>query len=237
MTKLSIQGAGIMGRPSVSADLFDTLSKANINVRLIATSEIKVSCVIEINNIPKAIRFVAEKFKLSDTQIFVNPINEKQDQPEVRGIALDKNQVQVSFRKLPDRPGVAASICLALAENNLLIDTIVQSERISSLKTKDISLTMNKQDREKANLVFEALTKKLPGSYIEDGPAIAKVSTVGAGMAFKVGTAGKIFRALADQNINIEMIATSEIRTSCIVLEKDCNKAVKAIHNHFELEK
>jgi len=237
MTKLSIQGAGIMGRPSVSADLFDTLSQANINVRLIATSEIKVSCVIEINNIPKAIRFVAEKFKLSDTQIFVNPIKAKQDQPEVRGIALDKNQVQVSFRKLPDRPGVAASICLALAENNLLIDTIVQSERISSLKTKDISLTMNKQDREKANLVFEALTKKLPGSYIEDGPAIAKVSTVGAGMAFKVGTAGKIFRALADQNINIEMIATSEIRTSCIVFEKDCDKAVNAIHNHFELEK
>jgi len=237
MTKLSIQGAGIMGRPSVSADLFDTLSQANINVRLIATSEIKVSCVIEINNIPKAIRFVAEKFKLSDTQIFVNPINKKQDQPEVRGIALDKNQVQVSFRKLPDRPGVAASICLALAENNLLIDTIVQSERISTLKTKDISLTMNKQDREKANLVFEALTKKLPGSYIKDGPAIAKVSTVGAGMAFKVGTAGKIFRALADQNINIEMIATSEIRTSCIVLEKDCDKAVNAIHNHFELEK
>ncbi len=237
MTKLSIQGAGIMGRPSVSADLFDTLSQANINVRLIATSEIKVSCVIEINNIPKAIRFVAEKFKLSDTQIFINPIIEKQDQPEVRGIALDKNQVQVSFRKLPDRPGVAASICLALAENNLLIDTIVQSERISSLKTKDISLTMNKQDREKANLVFEALTKKLPGSYIEDGPAIAKVSTVGAGMAFKVGTAGKIFRALADQNINIEMIATSEIRTSCIVLEKDCDQAVNAIHNHFELEK
>jgi len=237
MTKLSIQGAGIMGRPSVSADLFDTLSQANINVRLIATSEIKVSCVIEINNIPKAIRFVAEKFKLSDTQIFVNPINKKQDQPEVRGIALDKNQVQVSFRKLPDRPGVAASICLALAENNLLFDTIVQSERISSLKTKDISLTMNKQDREKANLVFEALTKKLPGSYIEDGPAIAKVSTGGEGMAFKVGTAGKIFRALANQNINIEMIATSEIRTSCIVLEKDCDNAVIAIHNHFLLDK
>ncbi len=237
MTKLSIQGAGILGRPSVSADLFDTLSQANINVRLIATSEIKVSCVIEINNIPKVIRFVAEKFKLSDTQIFVNPINEKQDQPEVRGIALDKNQVQVSFRKLPDHPGVAASICLALAENDLLFDTIVQSERSSSLKTKDISFTMNKQDREKANLVFEALTKKLPGSYIEDGPAIAKVSTVGAGMAFKVGTAGKIFRALADQNINIEMIATSEIRTSCIVLEKDCDTAVNAIHNHFELEK
>ena len=96
---------------------------------------------------------------------------------------------------------------------------------------------MNKQDREKANLVFEALTKKLPGSYIEDGPEIAKVSTVGAGMAFKVGTAGKIFRALANQNINIEMIATSEIRTSCIVLEKDCDKAVNASHNYFELEK
>ena len=237
MTKLSIQGAGIMGRPSVSADLFDTLSQANINVRLIATSEIKVSCVIEIINLPKAIRFVGEKFKLSDTQIFVNPKYEKKDQPEVRGIALDRNQVQVSFRKLPDRPGVAASICLALAENNLIFDTIVQSERISSLKTKDISFTLNKEDRQKADLVFHSLTKKLPGTFIEDGPAIAKVSTVGAGMAFKAGTAGKIFRALANKNINIEMIATSEIRTSCIVLEKDCDEAVNAIHSHFQLDK
>jgi len=237
MTKLSIQGAGIMGRPSVSADLFDTLSQANINVRLIATSEIKVSCVIELNNIPKAIRFVGEKFKLSDSQIYVNPLYKRQDQPEVRGIALDKNQVQVSFRNLPDKPGVAASICLALAENNLIFDTIVQSERMTSLKTKDISFTMNKQDRQKANAIFDFLTRKLPGSFIEDGPAIAKVSAVGTGMAFKVGTAGKIFRALAKNNINIEMIATSEIRTSCIVLEKDCDKAVNAIHNHFELEK
>ncbi len=237
MTKLSIQGAGIMGRPSISAELFDTLSKANINVRLIATSEIKVSCVIEINNISKAIRFVGEKFKLSETQILINPRYERKDQPEVRGIALDKNQVQVSFRKLPDKPGVAASICLALAESNLIFDTIVQSERITSLKTKDISFTINKQDREKADIVFKSLTEKLKGSYIEDGPAIAKVSAVGAGMAFKVGTAGKIFRALANENINIEMIATSEIRTSCIVLEKNCDKAVNAIHKHFELNK
>ena len=237
MTKLSIQGAGIMGRPSVSADLFDTLSQANINVRLIATSEIKVSCVIDIDNIPKAIRFVSEKFKLSDKQIFINPVIEREDQPEVRGIALDKNQVQVSIRNLPDKPGVAASICLALAENNLIFDTIVQSERLTSLKTKDISFTMSKQDRERANTIFYSLTKKLAGSFIEDGPAIAKVSTVGAGMAFKVGTAGKIFRALANKNINIEMIATSEIRTSCIVLEKDCDQAVNAIHSYFQLDK
>ena len=237
MTKLSIQGAGIMGRPSVSADLFDTLSQANINVRLIATSEIKVSCVIDIDNIPKAIRFVSEKFKLSDKQIFINPVIEREDQPEGRGIALDKNQVQVSIRNLPDKPGVAASICLALAENNLIFDTIVQSERLTSLKTKDISFTMSKQDRERANTIFHSLTKKLAGSFIEDGPAIAKVSTVGAGMAFKVGTAGKIFRALANKNINIEMIATSEIRTSCIVLEKDCDQAVNAIHSYFQLDK
>ncbi len=237
MTKLSIQGAGIMGRPSVSADLFDTLSQANINVRLIATSEIKVSCVIDIDNIPKAIRYVSEKFKLSDKQIFINPVIEREDQPEVRGIALDKNQVQVSIRNLPDKPGVAASICLALAENNLIFDTIVQSERLTSLKTKDISFTMSKQDRERANTIFHSLTKKLAGSFIEDGPAIAKVSTVGAGMAFKVGTAGKIFRALANKNINIEMIATSEIRTSCIVLEKDCDQSVNAIHSYFQLDK
>ena len=235
MTKLSIQGAGIMGRPSISAEFFDTLSKANINVRLIATSEIKVSCVINLKDIAKAIRFVGGKFKLSTNQIFINPISEKKDKPEVRGIALDKNQVQVSFRNLPDKPGVAASICLALAEANLIFDTIVQSERNSELNTKDISFTMNKEDRLNAENVLKMLIKKYPESRLEDGQAIAKVSAVGAGMAFKEGTAAKIFRALANENINIEMIATSEIRTSCVVLEKDCNNAVNAIHNYFKL--
>ena len=235
MTKLSIQGAGIMGRPSISAEFFDTLSKANINVRLIATSEIKVSCVIDLKDINKAIRFVGEKFKLCNNQIFINPISEVKDKPEVRGIALDKNQVQVSFRNLPDKPGVAASICLSLAEANLIFDTIVQSERNSELNTKDISFTMNKEDRLSAENVLESLIQKYPDSRLEDGQAIAKVSAVGAGMAFKEGTAAKIFRALANENINIEMIATSEIRTSCIVLEKNCNKAVNAIHNFFKL--
>ena len=236
MTKLSIQGAGIMGRPSISAEFFDTLSKANINVSLIATSEIKVSCVIDVKDISKATRIVGEKFKLFGNQILINPILKIKDEPEVRGIALDKNQVQVSFRNLPDKPGVVASICLALAEANLIFDTIVQSERTTELNTKDISFTMSKDDRKNADHILKNLLQKLPGSIIVDGPAIGKVSAVGAGMAFKVGTAGRIFRALANEQINIEMIATSEIRTSCVVLEKDCNKAVKAIHKFFKLD-
>jgi len=235
MTKLSIQGAGIMGRPSISAEFFDTLSKANINVSLIATSEIKVSCVIDVKDISKATRFVGEKFKLFGSQILINPSLKIKDEPEVRGIALDKNQVQVSFRNLPDKPGVVASICLALAEANLIFDTIVQSERTTELNTKDISFTMSKDDRKNADHILKNLLQKLPGSIIVDGPAIGKVSAVGAGMAFKVGTAGRIFRALANEKINIEMIATSEIRTSCVVLEKDCNKAVMAIHKFFKL--
>mgnify|MGYP001401180496 CR=1 FL=1 len=235
MTKLSIQGAGIMGRPSVSAELFDSLSKANINVRVIATSEIKVSCVIDKPDIQKAIRIVGEKFKLSNNQIVINPSLEKKEDPEVRGIALDKNQVQISFRNLPDKPGVAASICSALAEANLVFDTIVQSNRTTQINTKDISLTMSKDDRKNADNTLEAISRMLPGLEIEEGPSIAKVSAVGSGMASKVGTAAKIFKALANENINIEMIATSEIRTSCIVLNKDCNKAVRAIHEFFKL--
>ena len=237
MTKLSIQGAGIMGRPSISAEFFDTLSKANINVSLIATSEIKVSCVIDVKDISKATRFVGEKFKLNGNQILINPRLQIIDEPEVRGVALDKNQVQVSFRNLPDKPGVVASICLALAEANLIFDTIVQSERTTKSNAKDISFTMSKDDRKNADQILKSLSQKLQGSIVVDGPAIGKVSAVGAGMAFKVGTAGKIFRALANEKINIEMIATSEIRTSCVVLEKDCNKAVSAIHKYFNLDK
>tara|TARA_Y100001970_G_scaffold285458_1_gene405299 strand:+ start:6075 stop:7829 length:1755 start_codon:yes stop_codon:yes gene_type:complete len=235
MAKISIQGAGIMGRPSISANLFETLSQANINVRLIATSEIKVSCVIDTKNRDKASRAITDTFNLQKQQININEFRKNIDYPEVRGIALDTNQSQVSIKNIPDKPGVAASICLALSEANIIFDTIVQSERFSTEGTKDISFTLNKLDIVDAEKALKELTKDWSGSSIEYGKSIARVSAVGAGMATTAGTAGKIFRALANEKINIDMIATSEIRTSCIVSKEDGNNAVRAIHEFFNL--
>ncbi len=237
LTKLSIYGAGIMGRPGIASSLFQTLSDSGINIRLIATSEVKVSCVIDSELGKKALRSVGEVFKLSDKQITLNPIIENKNEPEVRGIALDKDQIQISVKNVPDMPGTASTICSTLAEKSISLDTIVQSERKHKDKTKDISFTLKKNDRSEAKYILEELLNNWEGSSLEEGESIVRISAVGSGMPFTKGTAGKIFRALANQNINIEMIATSEIRTTCIISEKYGEKALNEIHSCFKLGK
>ena len=236
-SKLSIYGAGIMGRAGIASSLFQTLSDSEINIRLIATSEVKVSCVIDAEFGKKALRNVGEVFKLNNKQITINPIIENKDEPEVRGIALDKDQIQVSVKNVPDQPGTASTICSTLAEKNISLDTIVQSERNhkTKTKTKDISFTLKKNDRSEAKYLLQELLSKWKGSKLEEGNAIVRISAVGSGMPFTKGTAGKIFRALANQKINIEMIATSEIRTTCIISEKYGERALNEIHSYFKL--
>ncbi len=233
MSKLSISGSGIMGRPGIAASLFDTLSRAGINLRLIATSEVKVSCVINASLGGKAIRAVAEKFELNENQTRINPIEMDIDSPAVRGVALDQEQAQLSVINVPDRPGTAAALCSSMAEAGISLDTIVQSERKHQNGSRDISFTLKKEDRLKANQALGPLLAQWQGAHLQDGPAIARVSAVGAGMPNTPGTAGKMFRALADKKINIAMIATSEIRTSCVVQQPDGEKALKAVHKKF----
>ena len=224
-----------MGRPGIASSLFQTLSDSGINIRLIATSEVKVSCVIDADLGKKALRSVGEVFKLNDKQISLNPVFENNNEPEVRGIALDKDQIQVSVKNIPDKPGTASTICSTLAEKNISLDTIVQSERSHENKTKDISFTLKKNDRREAKFALEELISNWKGSKLEEGDAIVRISAVGSGMPFTKGTAGKMFRALANQKINIEMIATSEIRTTCIISEKYGEKALNEIHSCFQL--
>ncbi|WP_269609087.1 aspartate kinase [Prochlorococcus marinus] len=237
LTKLSIYGAGIMGRTGIASSLFQTLSDSGINIRLIATSEVKVSCVIDAELGKKALRSVGEVFKLTDKQITLNPIIETNNEPEVRGIALDKDQIQISVKNVPDKPGTASTICSTLAEKNISLDTIVQSERKHQDKTKDISFTLKKNDRSDAKYALRELISNWKGATLEEGESIVRISAVGSGMPFTKGTAGKIFRALANQKINIEMIATSEIRTTCIISEKYGEKALNEIHSCFKLGK
>ena len=237
LTKLSIYGAGIMGRPGIASSLFQILSDSGINIRLIATSEVKVSCVIDAELGKKALRNVGEVFKLTDKQITLNPTIENNNEPEVRGIALDKDQIQISVKNVPDKPGTASTICSTLAEKNISLDTIVQSERKHKDKTKDISFTLKKNDRSDAKYALKELIENWQGSKLEEGESIVRISAVGSGMPFTKGTAGKIFRALANQKINIEMIATSEIRTTCIISEKYGEKALNEIHSCFKLGK
>jgi aspartate kinase len=238
MAKLSISGAGIMGRPGVAARLFDTLARVGINLRLIATSEVKVSCVVEGSQGARALRAAAEVFELHDNQLRQGPVPCDPGDPAVRGVALDRDQVQVAVRGVPDRPGTAAAICRALADAGISLDAIVQSERTYASEgtlSRDMSFTLRRDDRLAAEQALVPVLRLWPGARFEEGPAIVRVSAVGAAMACTAGTAARMFRALADAGINIELIATSEIRTSCVVAEADGVRALQAVHAAFGL--
>lgn len=237
MAKLSIAGAGILGRPGVAARLFDTMARLGINLRLIATSEVKVSCVVDGPLGARALRAAGEAFELADQQLRHDP-----PLPPGRsggaGVALDRDQVQVSVRRVPDRPGVAAAICRALADAGISLDAIVQSERTHGGpedRRRDMSFTLRRDDRPGAERALAPILRQWDGAGFEEGPAIARVSAVGAGMACTAGTAARMFRSLADAGINISLIATSEIRTSCVVAEADGVRALQAVHQAFGL--
>ncbi|MEB3335665.1 MAG: aspartate kinase [Cyanobacteriota bacterium] len=241
MAKISITGAGILGRPAVAARLFDTLARLGINLRLIATSEVKVSCMVAGPQGSKALRATAEAFELGERQVREGPLPTDPEAPAVRGVALDLNQIQVTVKGVPDQPGSAAAICRWLADAGISLDAIVQSERLrpavagAASGSRDMSFILRKGDRQNAQTALAPLLRQWPGASLDEGPAIARVSAVGAGMAWTAGTAARMFRALADASINIEMIATSEIRTSCVVAEAEGVAALRAVHAAFDL--
>ncbi|CAK6688203.1 hypothetical protein BBFGKLBO_00367 [Synechococcus sp. CBW1107] len=238
LAKLSISGAGIMGRPGIAARLFDTLARYGINLRMIATSEVKVSCLVEGSQGARALRAAAEVFELQEHQLRQNPLPCDVSDPAVRGVALDRNQAQVVVRQVPDRPGTAAAVCRALADAGISLDTIVQSERTHGSGpqlSRDMSFTLRRDDLNRARGALQPVLAPWPEARFEEGLAIARVSAVGAGMPCTPGTAARMFRALAEAGVNIEMIATSEIRTSCVVAEADGVKALQAVHACFQL--
>ncbi|MFZ4566738.1 MAG: aspartate kinase [Prochlorococcaceae cyanobacterium] len=238
LAKLSIAGAGILGRPGVAARLFDSLGRVGISLRMIATSEVRVSCLIQGDQGDKALRTAAQTFELEEHQLHHNPAPGGVGEPEVRGVALDNGQAQLTVTNVPDRPGSAAQLCRVLADAGLSLDTIVQSERRRQTPAgpcRDIAFTLPRADRERARAALQPLLQQWGEAVLSEGPAIARVSAVGAGMPATAGTAARMFRALADGGVNIEMIATSEIRISCVVAEADGIPALRAVHAAFGL--
>jgi len=157
------------------------------------------------------------------------------EDPVVSGVAFDKNEARLSVRDVPDRPGVAASIFGALAEESINVDMIIQSTAQNGMN--EISFTISRPDLNKAGQVLERVRSQLGAREIFTDDKVAKVSIVGVGMRSHPGVAAKMFSTLAEAGINIEMISTSEIKVACVVKEDDGPKAVKLIHQAFGLEK
>ena len=183
----------------------------------------------------KALRAAAEAFELPEQHLRRNPEPCSLGNPAVRGVALDRDQAQVAVRRLPDRPGTAAAVCRTLAAASISLDALVQSERTHAGPSRDMSFVLKRDDLARAQQALAPLLRQWPGARFEEGAAIARISAVGAGMPCTPGTAARMFRCLADAGINIELIATSEIRTSCVVAEAQGLGALQAVHAAFGL--
>lgn len=243
IAKVSIVGAGMIGRPKVASQMFNTLAEAGINIQMISTSEVKVSCVIAAEDCQQAVSALCQSFEMSsDCKITSNFELEKPlvdpSLPPVRGVALDVKQARLAIRHVPDRPGMAAKIFSILADHNISVDMIIQSQRchqINGMLARDIAFTVAQGDADEAERILTQAASELGHSEIILNKSIAKVSVVGSGMIHHPGVAAKMFEALANRNINILMIATSEIKISCLVDEDQGVEALKAVHEVFEL--
>ncbi len=152
----------------------------------------------------------------------------------VSGIAYDKNQTKITIVNVPDKPGIAAKLFDAIASANLVVDMIVQNIS-SDGKSADISFTVPKTDSKKALDVTEAVAGELGAERVDKREDISKVSVVGVGMRTHSGVASRMFKTLADHNINIMMISTSEIKVSCVIDLKYTELAVRVLHEAFGL--
>jgi len=151
----------------------------------------------------------------------------------ISAVTHDFGESKVTIMGVPDRPGVAAGLFGSLAEANVNVDMIIQN--VSDRARTDISFTVNNEDVEKVKKIADVIVESLGAEGSNYDENVAKISVIGAGMRTHPGIAAGMFKTLADNSINIEMISTSAIKISCVVRREDGEKAVKALHRHFSL--
>lgn len=152
----------------------------------------------------------------------------------VSGVTVNENEAKITVCDVPDKPGIASIIFKTLANEDINVDMIIQN--VSRTGYTDVSFTIDKSDIKKTLAVTEKISKDIEAGEVNRDEEIAKISVVGIGMRSHSGIAAKMFEALASKEVNIEMISTSEIKISCVIQKKDAEKAVKKIHEVFELD-
>ncbi|MBW4593255.1 MAG: aspartate kinase [Brasilonema angustatum HA4187-MV1] len=251
IAKVSIAGAGMIGRPGVAAKMFATLAEAGVNIQMISTSEVKVSCVIDNADCDRAVASLRTAFEIEEDKgnLTLPPSlppslphslspSLPHSLPPVRGVALDMKQARLAIRQVQDRPGTAAKIFGLLAEHNISVDMIIQSQRcrmMNGIPTRDIAFTTARIDAQVAQKMLQQSAAEYGWGEVVLDNDIAKVSIVGAGMVGQPGIAATMFEALSQHQINIQMIATSEIKISCVVAQEEGVKALQVIHTAFGL--
>jgi aspartate kinase len=181
-------------------------------------------------NVPMHIR---SSISLEEGTIVTKEVKDMED-VLVRGVTANKDEAKITVCDVPDKPGEASRLFQMLADSDVNVDMIVQN--ISRTGSTDISFTVGKKDLLRTEGLMKGIARKIGAKGIKVKRDIAKLSVVGIGMRSHSGVAAKMFRALAAKKINIDMISTSEIKISCVISEKNADKAVRALHKAFGLD-
>jgi len=191
--------------------------------------------VLQIGSVELAMKFaVPVHVRSSFTDLegtWVVEEDESMDEVLVSGVTYDKNEAKITLLKVPDRPGLAAQIFSPISGANIVVDMIIQNA--SEDGTTDLTFTVPKADYKKALSLVEKTASVIHAGGVRVDPGIAKVSIVGVGMRTHAGVAAKMFQVLAREEINIQMISTSEIKISVVIDEKEMEHAVRVLHEAF----
>jgi aspartate kinase len=241
LSKVSIVGLGMATQTGVADRMFRALADAKINIEAITTSEIKVSVLVKRDQALAALRAVHREFELdrkpSDRVKFGEPAStggksnpldivarlQRMEDLAIESVSLDETQAQMTLFDVPDQPGIAARIFEAVASEGILVDTIVQSIGRDSLA--DISFTIPRSSVEQARDVLKRLSRELGGEE-KDEPKVAILTVKGIGIRSHTGVGLRMFKALAEAGINVEMVSTSEVRVNVVI---DATKAATGL--------
>ncbi len=177
---------------------------------------------------------VLSSFKDGPGTLITLEDDDSMEKPIISGIAFNRDEAKLTIQGIPDTPGVASRILAPIGEANVEIDVIIQN--VSEDGTTSLTFTVHRNDLNRARGLLEGIAMELKARSVVTDDHIAKVSLVGVGMRSHAGVASRMFTALAEHNINIQMITTSEIKIAVVIDEKYLELAVRALHSAFELE-
>lgn len=257
LSKVSVVGHGMQTHTGVAARMFHVLAEAGINIRVVTTSEIKISVLIDRDQCSRAVETVHKGFGLdqptrplpdvgyvaadrhagqSSGAEVVADIVSRLDGMEsilVSDVSADKDQSRVTISALPDDPGVAEAVFTAIAEGGVLVDMIIQNAARDGRAT--ISLTVPSGDLDRSILLLREVLERYTGSQLTTDRHIGKLSIAGIGLRSHTDVGRRVFRTLAENRINVEMINTSEIKLSIVINENECDKALRLLRAEFGL--
>lgn len=259
VAKVSIIGLGMRTHTGVADRMFQSLSQKGINILMITTSEIKISVLVDRAGSENALRAVHEEFKLHEPlpeyqenfpyqrkgdSLVGKVVSEERllsiaknlpamEDILVSDVDIDENQARVTLHGVPDQPGVAFKIFSKIAKANVAVDMIVQN--VGTDQTAILSFTVLRSDLATASVKANDVMGEIGGGSVHTDDQMAKISVRGVGMRSHTGVASRMFEALARENINIQLINTSELHITVIVDSESGQRAVTALRKAFQL--